>query len=84
MNAQNETRTRTALRPKDFKSFVSTIPPPGHDTSFILVRNYKKRKWGLLFFHSFFFYFIIEMYEVLITNKKKRHPQLKENAAILK
>ena len=28
-NPQNETRTRTALLPKDFKSLVSTIPPSG-------------------------------------------------------
>lgn len=27
--AQGETRTRTAFRPKDFKSFVATITPPG-------------------------------------------------------
>ena len=26
------TWTRTAVKPKDFKSFVSTIPPSGHDT----------------------------------------------------
>ena len=28
-SAPGGTRTRTALPPKDFKSFVSTIPPPG-------------------------------------------------------
>gem|GEM_PF-3922939 len=26
---RGRTRTGTAVRPKDFKSFVSTIPPPG-------------------------------------------------------
>ncbi len=29
-SAQGETRTLKPLRAKDFKSFVYTIPPPGH------------------------------------------------------
>ena len=28
-DAQNETRTRTPAKARDFKSLVSTIPPPG-------------------------------------------------------
>ncbi|SVE08647.1 uncharacterized protein METZ01_LOCUS461501, partial [marine metagenome] len=30
MHAQRGTRTHTPLRATDFKSVVSTIPPPGH------------------------------------------------------
>ena len=29
IGAQDETRTRTDITPRDFKSLVSTIPPPG-------------------------------------------------------
>ncbi len=32
--AQDGARTRTPEREKDFKSFVSTIPPPGQGVEF--------------------------------------------------
>ena len=37
LNAQRGTRTHTPLRATDFKSVVSTIPPPGHNLTTELI-----------------------------------------------